>query len=227
MFAAGYGSSSRFYEGAAPLFGMLASTYRRGGTGATITYAIVDSPLGRLLVAGTTRGVCAVAMGSSSAALTRELKREYPSATLSGSSAALARWASKIVARLEGRRTRLDLPLDIRATAFQWQVWNALQSIPYGQTRSYAQLAQAIGRPTAARAVARACATNPVALVVPCHRVVPVRGRMGGYRWGTSRKKALIAIEASQESKTDSATTDRRDVGSRTRPRDSTDRDSL
>src|SRR5919198_3169679 len=167
MFDAGYGSSSRFYERAAPMFGMSPSTYRRGGSGMSIRYAIVDSPLGRLLVAATTRGVCAVAMGSSDAELERGLAREYPAATIAPDRGALAEWTTAILAHLEGRRPQLDLPLDIQATAFQWQVWQALAAVPYGETRTYAQIAEAIGRPRASRAVARACAANPVALAIP------------------------------------------------------------
>jgi AraC family transcriptional regulator of adaptative response/methylated-DNA-[protein]-cysteine methyltransferase len=195
MLDAGYGSSSRFYERAAPMLGMAPSTYRRGGAGMTIGYAIVDSPLGRLLVAATNRGVCAVAMGSSDAELERALAREYPAATISADHGALAEWTTAIVAHLEGRRPRLDLPLDVQATAFQWQVWQALAAIPYGETRTYAEIAKAIGRPRAVRAVARACATNPVALAIPCHRVVAADGGPSGYRWGAARKKALLQRE--------------------------------
>jgi AraC family transcriptional regulator of adaptative response/methylated-DNA-[protein]-cysteine methyltransferase len=195
MFEAGYGSSSRFYERAAPKLGMSPSTYRRGGRGMAIDYAIVDSPLGRLLVAATTRGVCAVAMGSSDVDLTRALVREYPAATIAADEGALAQWTSAIVAHLEGKRPRLDLLLDIQATAFQWQVWQALTAIPYGQTRTYRDIAETIGRPSAVRAVARACASNPVALAIPCHRVVASDGRPSGYRWGASRKKALLERE--------------------------------
>jgi AraC family transcriptional regulator of adaptative response/methylated-DNA-[protein]-cysteine methyltransferase len=198
MLDAGYGSSSRFYERAVPKLGMAPSVYRRGGAGMQIAYAIVDSAsasLGRLLVAATTRGVCAVAMGSSDAELTGALAREYPSAAIAEDAGALARWTRAILAHLAGRGPRLDLPLDVQATAFQWQVWEALASIPYGETRTYAEVAASIGKPSAARAVARACATNPVALAIPCHRVVPAAGGEGGYRWGAGRKKALLRRE--------------------------------
>ena len=198
IFEAGYASSSRFYERAVPKLGMAPSVYRRGGAGTTIRYAIVDtaSPsLGRLLVGATERGVCAVAMGASDAELAAVLSREYPAATIVNDEGALREWSRAIVAHLAGRRPRLDLPLDVQATAFQWQVWQALAAIPYGETRTYAQVAAAIGRPRAVRAVARACATNPVALAVPCHRVVPAAGGDGGYRWGAERKKALLARE--------------------------------
>ena len=195
LFEAGYGSSSRFYERAAPKLGMTPSTYRRGGAGMHIRYTIVESALGRLLVASTSRGVCAVAMGSSDAELERALAREYPSATIAADRGVLAKWTNAILAYLDGRRPRLDLPLDVQATAFQWQVWQALAAIPYGETRTYRDVAAAIGRPRAVRAVARACATNPVALAIPCHRVVPADGSAGGYRWGAARKKMLLSTE--------------------------------
>jgi len=195
MLDAGYGSSSRFYERAVPKLGMLPSTYRNGGKGMSIHYAIVDCPLGRLLVAATSHGVCAVSMGASDEELERALEREYPAAVITRDTKAIASWMRRVLEHLAGRRPRLDLPLDVQATAFQWQVWSALGSIPYGETRSYADVARAVGRPDAARAVARACATNPVALAIPCHRVVPAGGGVGGYRWGTSRKKALLARE--------------------------------
>jgi AraC family transcriptional regulator of adaptative response/methylated-DNA-[protein]-cysteine methyltransferase len=198
MLDAGYGSSSRFYERAAPKLGMSPSVYRRGGEGMQVQYTIVDAPndtLGRLLVAATPRGVCAVAMGSDDGELTRALSREYPAATIAADAGALAQSAAAIVAHLAGREPRLDLPLDVQATAFQWQVWQALAAIPYGETRSYGEVAASIGRPTAVRAVARACATNPVALAIPCHRVLPAAGGTGGYRWGAARKKALLSRE--------------------------------
>jgi AraC family transcriptional regulator of adaptative response/methylated-DNA-[protein]-cysteine methyltransferase len=197
MFDAGYGSSSRFYERAVPKLGMSPSTYRRGGAGMDIRYTIVDSPLGRLLVASTLRGVCAVAMGSSDVELERALACEYPTANVAADAGRLAKWTESILAHLTGRLPRLDLPLDVRATAFQWQVWQALAAIPYGETRSYGDIAAAIGRPRAVRAVARACATNPVALAIPCHRVVSADGSTGGYRWGAGRKKKLLASERS------------------------------
>ena len=197
MLEAGYGSSSRFYERAAPRLAMSPAVYRRGGAGIRVKYAIVDSPLGRLLVAATDRGVCAVFLGSSDAALERSLEREYPAATRrrDADASGLARWTTEILDRLAGRRPRLDLPLDVQATAFQWQVWTALVAIPHGDTRSYKEVAASIGRPAAVRAVARACAANPVALAIPCHRVVPAGGGTGGYRWGSGRKAALLAAE--------------------------------
>jgi AraC family transcriptional regulator of adaptative response/methylated-DNA-[protein]-cysteine methyltransferase len=195
MLEAGYGSSGRFYERAAPMLGMPPSTYRRGGAGMSIRYTIVRSPLGRLLIGATSRGVCAVAMGASNADLEAALAREYPAATIAADDTGLARWTREVLAHLAGRRPRLDLPLDVRATAFQWQVWEELRNIPYGETRSYGEIAKAIGRPRAVRAVARACATNPVALAIPCHRVVAATGASSGYRWGALRKKTLLASE--------------------------------
>ena len=201
MMEAGYGSSSRFYERGAPRLAMAPAVYRRGGAGMNIRYAIVDSSLGRLLVAATDRGVCAVSMGASDFDLERALSREYPAAAITPDAGALGRWTSALVAHLAGQRPRLDLPLDVQATAFQWQVWNALAAIPYGETRSYREVAAAIGRPTAVRAVARACAANPVALAIPCHRVVSALGKTGGYRWGSNRKKRLLASEQQRTAK--------------------------
>jgi AraC family transcriptional regulator of adaptative response/methylated-DNA-[protein]-cysteine methyltransferase len=148
-----------------------------------------------LLVAATPRGVCAVSMGSSDAVLERALTAEYPAATFQPADRGLEKWAQQIVRHLEGRRPRLELPLDVQATAFQWQVWSALGAIPYGETRTYKDVAASIGRPSAVRAVAHACASNPVAVAIPCHRVVRTGGGMGGYRWGLPRKKALLAAE--------------------------------
>lgn len=164
----------------------------------TIRYTIMDSPLGRLLVGSTDRGVCAVQMGTSDTELEQALAGEYPAGTLVRHAQADPAWTLEILARLAGRRPRIDLPLDVQATAFQWQVWQALAAIPHGQTRSYGDVAAAIGRPGAVRAVARACATNPVAVAIPCHRVVGANGRPTGYRWGLARKKALLDLEYSR-----------------------------
>lgn len=207
---AGYASSSRFYERAVPKLAMPPSAYRRGGIGMHIRYAIVDSPLGRLLVAATTRGVCAVTMGSSDPELEQALAREYPAATIERDSGGLSKWTRRILAHVAGRRPRLDLPIDVQATAFQWQVWTALAAIPYGETRSYADVARAIGRPSAVRAVARACATNPVALAIPCHRVVSSQGDEGGYRWGAERKRLLLETETARRVARPSGTSRRR-----------------
>jgi len=192
---AGYGSSSRFYERAGQRLGMSPSRYRNGGAQTSISYTIAASALGKLLVAATDRGVCAISLGRSERDLEVALKDEYPAATISRDRGRLAKWTSQVLDHLNGRQPRLDLPLDVRATAFQWQVWTALTEIPRGETRSYRDVAAAIGRPGAVRAVARACATNPVALAIPCHRVVPVAGGVGGYRWGVERKKKLLDQE--------------------------------
>ncbi|MCH9013467.1 MAG: bifunctional DNA-binding transcriptional regulator/O6-methylguanine-DNA methyltransferase Ada [Proteobacteria bacterium] len=195
LYEAGYGSSSRLYEKAPAQLGMTPATYRRGGEGARIGYTIAASPLDRLLVGATARGVCALYLGGDDGALEAALDAEYPAADITRDDAGLGPWVDAVLAHLEGRAPDLDLPLDVRATAFQRQVWEALRAIPYGETRSYGEVARAIGRPTAARAVARACATNRVSVVVPCHRVVRGDGGLGGYRWGTERKKALLAKE--------------------------------
>lgn len=195
MVEAGYGSSGRFYERGVPMLGMRPTVYRGGGAGMEIHYAIVDSPVGRLLVGATPRGICTVAMAASDRDLERAVRQEYPKAAISRDDGKLARWTGAVLAHLDGRRPRLDLPIDVQATAFQWQVWTALAAIPRGETRTYSQVARAIGRPRAVRAVARACATNPVALAIPCHRVVPLAGGVGGYRWGPERKRALLARE--------------------------------
>ncbi len=174
---------------------MMPGTYRRGGSGATIRYTVVPCPLGYLLVAATERGICAVRLGDSESELEDGLRRVFPAAWLERDQAALGRWVRELLDYLEGNRPHLDLPLDVQATAFQRRVWDALRAIPRGSTRSYQEVAEAIGQPTAARAVARACAANPVALVVPCHRVVREDGGLGGYRWGIERKRALLELE--------------------------------
>lgn len=201
LYDAGYGSSSRLYEQATGRLGMTPGTYRRGGQGMRIGYTIVDSPLGRLLVGATDAGVCAVCLGDDDTALEAALRAEYPAAEIrrdGAGEAGSAGWVQAVVDHLSGRRSRLDLPLDVQATAFQWRVWEALRAIPMGETRSYGEVARAIGEPKAARAVAHACATNPVALVIPCHRVVRANGRPGGYRWGSARKEALLRQEQEQ-----------------------------
>jgi AraC family transcriptional regulator of adaptative response/methylated-DNA-[protein]-cysteine methyltransferase len=161
-----------------------------------IMYTTTASPLGSLLVAATERGLCTVRFGESVADLEQALVREFPAATIQRDDAALRPWVDALVRYLHGRQPQLDLPLDVQATAFQSRVYEALRAIPYGGTRSYSQVAQAIGQPTAVRAVAHACAANPVALVIPCHRVVRDDGSLGGYRWGVERKRALLAQEA-------------------------------
>jgi AraC family transcriptional regulator, regulatory protein of adaptative response / methylated-DNA-[protein]-cysteine methyltransferase len=195
IYEAGYGSSSRLYEKAPELLGMTPASYARGGEGMQIKYTIAESPIGRLLVAATERGICAVSLGDSDTALEASLAKEYPKAGLQQDDPELRSRVILILAYLSGQHKQLVLPLDLQATTFQLQVWEELRRIPYGATRSYSEIAAAIGRPTATRAVARACATNPVALVTPCHRVVREDGNPGGYRWGLERKRKLLAKE--------------------------------
>jgi len=196
VYEAGYGSSSRVYERAHAQLGMTPATYARGGAGAEIAFAVLPCSLGQLLVAATPRGVCRVSLGDSAASLEAGLAAEFPAARIRKDQTSLEAAVTAILAYLDGSEPHLDLPLDIRATAFQRRVWQELQRIPYGETRSYADVARRIGSPTASRAVARACATNPAALIIPCHRVVREDGEMGGYRWGLERKKTLLQQEA-------------------------------
>jgi AraC family transcriptional regulator of adaptative response/methylated-DNA-[protein]-cysteine methyltransferase len=195
LYDAGYGSSRGLYEQALGQLGMTPATYRRRGGGMQIGYTIVDSPLGRLLVAATERGLCAVYPGDSDAALEAALRREYPAAGITAADGRLGPWVAAILRHLEGQPLPPDLPLDVQATAFQGRVWAALRAIPYGDTRSYGAVAAALGEQKAARAVAGACARNPVALVIPCHRVVQEDGGLGGYRWGVARKRQLLEQE--------------------------------
>jgi AraC family transcriptional regulator, regulatory protein of adaptative response / methylated-DNA-[protein]-cysteine methyltransferase len=197
MYDAGYGSSSRLYERTASQLGMTPDKYRRGAIAATIRYTISDSPLGRMLIAATESGICAIQFARTDGELIEGLKREFPFATRKADDAGLRSSAVTLLQHMRGEEQNSALPLDIRATAFQRRVWAHLQSIPFGETRSYQQVAKAIGRPTASRAVARACATNPVAVAIPCHRVVRGDGSMGGYRWGIERKKTLLEMEQS------------------------------
>jgi len=198
LYEAGYSSSSRLYERAPAQLGMTPATYGQGGKGAKISYAVVHCSLGQLLVAATERGVCFVSLGDDINTLEATLHKEYPQAEISRNDSGQAQWVNKILGYIEGHKTSPELPLDVKATTFQWQVWDKLRAIPYGETRSYAQVAKAIGQPTAVRAVARACATNPVALVIPCHRVLRQDGHLGGYRWGIERKEKLIAEEKAE-----------------------------
>jgi AraC family transcriptional regulator of adaptative response/methylated-DNA-[protein]-cysteine methyltransferase len=195
MFEAGYGSSSRLYERAAQQLGMTPATYQRGGRGMQIRYTLADSPLGRLLLAATERGVCAVCIGDADRVLEGNLRGEYPAAEVERDDSALRPLVADMVEHLAGERPHLELPIDVQATAFQWRVWRELQAIPYGETRTYQEVARALGQPSAVRAVARACATNPVAVVVPCHRVLRTDGGLGGYRWGLQRKQKLLEQE--------------------------------
>lgn len=195
IYGAGYGSSSRLYEQAPGLLGMTPATYRKRGQGMIIRHTIVDSPLGRLLVGATAAGISAVSLGDDDAGLERALRAEYPAAEHLRDDAGLAEWVGAILRHLDGERPAADLPLDVQATAFQRRVWQELQAIPAGDRRSYGEVARRLGNPKAARAVAQACARNPVALVVPCHRVVRETGESGEYRWGAARKQALLARE--------------------------------
>lgn len=195
MYDAGYGSSSRLYEKTSSQLGMTPDKYRRGAIAASIRYACSDSPLGRMLIAATDRGICAIQFGRSDSELLEGLKREFPFATRKPDSGGLQAWVEAMLAKMTGKELNAALPLDIRATAFQRRVWTYLQSIPFGATKSYSEVAKAIGRPTACRAVARACATNPVAVAIPCHRVVREDGGISGYRWGMERKRRLLKME--------------------------------
>ncbi|MFO0752466.1 MAG: bifunctional DNA-binding transcriptional regulator/O6-methylguanine-DNA methyltransferase Ada [Thermodesulfovibrionales bacterium] len=192
---AGYGSSSRLYGKASAQLGMTPGAYKRGGKDVPLLYTTAACPLGYLLVAATEKGICAVRIGSDETGLQEEFLREFPGARNEREASPLAGWVREIVRHLGGAQPHLELPLDVRATAFQERVWRALQEIPYGSTRTYSEIAEAIGRPTAARAVARACATNPTALLIPCHRVLRNDGGLGGFRWGIERKRALLRRE--------------------------------
>ena len=196
MYDAGYSSSSRLYERTASQLGMTPDKYRRGAIAAPIRYTFADSPLGRMLIAATDKGICAIQFASSDDELEHGLRHEFPFAIRRRDDTAMQGWKKDLLAQMRGQRLNSALPLDIQATAFQRLVWTHLQSIPFGATRSYAAVAKAIGQPTATRAVARACATNPVAVAIPCHRVVRKGGEMGGYRWGVERKKALLELES-------------------------------
>lgn len=199
LYETGYGSTSRVYENSNAQLGMTPATYRKGGKNMKIGYAIAKSSLGKILVGATERGISAVYLGDADAKLLEELRDEYPQAEISAGGDAFAQWVKEIVQRVEGNPPRLELPLDLQATAFQRRVWQELQRIPRGSTRTYTQVARALGSPKAVRAVARACATNPVSIVVPCHRVIREDGSLAGYRWGLSRKEQLLAHERAAE----------------------------
>lgn len=198
-YEAGFNSGRRVYETADETLGMTPGAYRRGGAGVTIHHTVVPTSLGLLLVAVTERGICSASLGDDEATLVGLLAHEYPKATLSRATDARDRLVDAVVAYVEGRASAEALPVDLRATAFQWQVWRALQRIPEGATRSYQAIATELGRPTAARAVARACASNRIAVLIPCHRVVRGDGGLGGYRWGIARKAALLAREGARD----------------------------
>jgi AraC family transcriptional regulator of adaptative response/methylated-DNA-[protein]-cysteine methyltransferase len=206
-FGAGYGSSSRVYGDSDKRLGMTPATYRRGGAGAHIEYVTTRTSLGVLLVGATDRGVCAVTLGNDAKTLEGALEREYPAATrthVSHASSSLHAWVADIIEAVDSDRVRLDIPFDIQASAFQWKVWRELQRIPFGETRSYTEIANAIGSPKAVRAVASACANNRAAVIIPCHRVVRQNGELGGYRWGLERKQRLIEKERAMSEKSTS-----------------------
>ncbi len=201
MYEAGYGSSSRLYERAESELGMTPATYGRGGKAMKISYTVASSPMGQLLVAATDKGICAVRLGDTVADLESDLREEFAAADIRTNDEGLRGAVAQIVRHLEGKQPGIELPLDIRATAFQRLVWEALQAIPLGETRSYSEVAKGIGKPSAVRAVARACASNSVALVIPCHRVIREDQNLGGYRWGLERKKKLLASERERAGK--------------------------
>ena len=195
LYAAGYGSSSRLYERTASQLGMTPEKYRRGAMAAVVRFTIAPSPLGRMLIAATDKGICAIQFAGSDEELQQGLMREFPFASRKRDDAALAEWRVSLEQLLNGQQPYPSLPLDIRATAFQRRVWEHLQRIPRGETQSYSAVAKKLGMPKATRAVARACATNPVAIAIPCHRVVREDGDLGGYRWGIDRKEQLLEME--------------------------------
>jgi len=192
---AGYGSESRVYEQARRRLGMTPGIYKKGGRGLTIRYAVATCAVGEVLVAATDRGLCTVTLGDDPVTLERQLRAEYPAATLERADGDLKLYAEMLLERLTESEGE-DWPLDVAGTAFQWQVWDALRRIPPGETRSYQAIARELGRPKAARAVARACASNRLALVIPCHRAVSQQGEPGGYRWGPERKRQILERES-------------------------------
>jgi AraC family transcriptional regulator of adaptative response/methylated-DNA-[protein]-cysteine methyltransferase len=200
LYGAGYGSPSRVYEKSAALLGMTPASYAAGGRGAHIRFAITDSPLGRVLAAATDKGLCMVSLAAEDSLLEAELHRDFAQAEIARDDTALRPLMDGVLAHLNGSGPAEALPLDVRATAFQWLVWRALTAIPNGETRTYGELAAALGKAGAARAVGRACATNPVSLVIPCHRAVGADGSLTGYRWGVARKRAMLARERSRKS---------------------------
>ncbi len=199
LYESGFGSSRSLYEKAGEALGMTPATYKKGGKDMKIDYTIVDSRLGKLMVAATERGICSVSFGDDEAGLVDELEKEFFAAAIENNDSMLKEAVTAILKSLDGEKTILSLPLDLRASAFQLRVWSELRKIPRGETRSYGQIAAKLGNPNAVRAVARACATNPVALVNPCHRVIAADGKLSGYRWGIERKKQLLEAEQSRE----------------------------
>jgi AraC family transcriptional regulator, regulatory protein of adaptative response / methylated-DNA-[protein]-cysteine methyltransferase len=198
MYDAGYSSSSRLYERTASQLGMTPDKYRRGAIASPIRYTCADSPLGRMLIAATDKGICAIQFADSDEELEHGLRHEFPFAVRRRDDHFMHGWKESLLEQMQGQKLHPEIPLDIQATAFQRKVWSYLQKIPFGETRSYASVAKGIGQASASRAVARACATNPVAVAIPCHRVIRSSGEMGEYRWGTQRKKTLLDLEHAQ-----------------------------
>jgi AraC family transcriptional regulator, regulatory protein of adaptative response / methylated-DNA-[protein]-cysteine methyltransferase len=203
IYGSGFNSSGRFYEQADNLLGMTPVTYKRGGQGMVIRFAVAQCSLGAVLVAATERGVCAIALGEDAEKLTRDLQRQFPKAEFVGADPTFDALVAEVIGLVEHPARPVALPLDVRGSAFQCRVWTALRRIPVGKTVSYAELAQQLGAPKAVRAVAKACATNAVAVVIPCHRVVRTDGGISGYRWGVERKKALLLAEAQTNAQTE------------------------
>jgi AraC family transcriptional regulator, regulatory protein of adaptative response / methylated-DNA-[protein]-cysteine methyltransferase len=198
LYACGYGSSSRLYEKTNAHLGMTPASYRKGGAGMQIGYTVANTTLGKVLVAATQRGVSAVYLGENERTLVEELRKEYAKAEIVRADNGNESWLREIIGRIEGNAPSAELPLDVQATAFQRRVWQVLQKIPRGATRTYTQVAKSLGEPRSVRAVARACATNPVSIVVPCHRVIRTDGKLAGYRWGLSRKEKLLERESAR-----------------------------
>jgi AraC family transcriptional regulator of adaptative response/methylated-DNA-[protein]-cysteine methyltransferase len=196
LYACGFGSPSRVYEKTSSQLGMTPASYRKGAVGMQIGYTLAKSTLGKVLVAATDRGVSAVYLGDTEKGLVESLRKEYPRADIKAVQGSNSKWLQEVLHRIDGEAPSLELPLDIQATAFQRRVWQELQKIPRGSTRTYTQVARGLGKPRSVRAVARACATNPVSIVVPCHRVIRADGSLAGYRWGLQRKEELLEREA-------------------------------
>jgi AraC family transcriptional regulator, regulatory protein of adaptative response / methylated-DNA-[protein]-cysteine methyltransferase len=195
LYNAGFTSKSRLYEKSPPQLGVSPGTFRRGGEGLRIHYTIVDSRIGRVLLAATERGACAVCMGASDEVVEAALREDYYAADLQRDDEGMKTWTEALLSYFDGHEFPRDVPLDVQATAFQWKVWKEIQSIPYGHTATYSNIANSLGAPHAARAVARACATNPVAILIPCHRVIGKDGNLHGYGWGVKRKRTLLSLE--------------------------------
>ena len=201
LYDSGFGSSRALYEKAGETLGMTPATYKKGGKNMHIKYTVVDSKLGKLLVAATAKGICSVSFDDSTDGLEREMRKEFWAATFERDDKGLKNSVQTILKGLDGEKAILSLPLDLHASVFQMRVWSELRKIPYGETRSYSDIAESLGNKKAVRAVARACATNPVALVNPCHRVIAASGKLSGYRWGIDRKERLLEQEKLNASK--------------------------